>query len=167
MFEGWIGQWLTSLLGEYFEETCFAPNKVKASVAYGHIVLEDLLLKPSALDFLELPIIVSRGFVGQLELKIGGGNWTKLGSQPVEIWMDRVFVVISPNSGIDPVQVKNQDHRAKMLSVSPPFILFGHMTFDGDRLHKLRCLPPLKINFPAINQYRGLHLVWAQKFSRT
>ena len=37
----------------------------------------------------------------QIELRIGGGNWTKLGSQPVEVWLDRVFIVLGPCYDMD------------------------------------------------------------------
>ena len=117
MFESYIGQLLTSLLGAYFKEECFAPNKVKASVAYGHVVLEDLELKQSALDFLDLPITVVKGFVGQAEFKIGGGNWTKLGSKPVEVWLDRVFLVVRPDFTLDPERIEKRNQKSKLDAV--------------------------------------------------
>lgn len=37
-------------------------------------MLNDLELKPTALDFLQLPLRVKRGYIGRLEFQIPWGN---------------------------------------------------------------------------------------------
>ena len=82
MFEGVLTALLTRLLGEYVKAQCFTRDKVQASVYAGHVSLVELELRHDALDFLQLPLTVARGFVGKVILRI---PWHALGSRPVSI----------------------------------------------------------------------------------
>lgn len=56
----------------------------------GEINLTDLQVKPSALDFLHLPVGVRSGFLGRLRIKV---NWRSLWSQPVEVGIEDLYVI--------------------------------------------------------------------------
>ena len=96
MFESYLVHLLGRLLGEYVTEGSLSADRFEARLLNGHVVLKRLELKPSCLDGLGLPLRLVRGYIGQLELKIGGG-WTQLGSRPVEIVLDNVFLVVEPD----------------------------------------------------------------------
>ncbi len=59
--------------------------------------LENLKVQPSSLDFLHLPITVKFGSVGRLHLK---ANWAKLSSVPVQVVLERVFLVAGPKTEV-------------------------------------------------------------------
>ena len=94
VFEGWVANVFNSVLGSYVEDECFRPDKVSTSVYSGHVVLSELELRRDAFDFIEAPVKLKRGFIGKVEFTI---PWAKLGSKPVEISMDRVFLVFEPS----------------------------------------------------------------------
>jgi vacuolar protein sorting-associated protein 13A/C len=50
-------------------------------------------LKPSLLDTLLLPVALKHGLIGRLELRI---PWSQLGTEPIVVVLDRVFVVVEP-----------------------------------------------------------------------
>ena len=72
-------------------------DSLKIGVFGGDVVLNNLRVKPSALEFLDLPVQVKAGFVGELRLKI---PWNSLGggSDPVVVSLDRVFVLAVPST---------------------------------------------------------------------
>ena len=57
----------------------------------GNLVLKNLKLKPEALKFLGIPgLVVKTGLLGSLTLRI---PWNKLGSEPVIVEFDRIYVL--------------------------------------------------------------------------
>ena len=93
MFESFITGLLTKHLGWLVED--LNEDSLKIGVFGGDVVLNNLRVKPSALEFLDLPVQVKAGFVGELRLKI---PWNSLGggSDPVVISLDQVFVLAVP-----------------------------------------------------------------------
>ena len=76
----------------------FAPQglekgQMKIKLLSGDVKLKNLRVKPSALDFLHLPIKVLQGTVAHLSLQ---ANWRKLTSKPVKIILEDVFVIAEP-----------------------------------------------------------------------
>jgi hypothetical protein len=55
--------------------------------------LNDLKLKPTALDVFDLPISVVHGYVGNVNAKI---PWSSFGSQPVVAQVSKLFIVVQP-----------------------------------------------------------------------
>ena len=56
--------------------------------------LEQLQLKPRALDLLSLPITVARGCIGAIDLTF---NWAKLGSEPIQVKVRDVLLCVEPS----------------------------------------------------------------------
>ena len=82
VLERYLASHLTSLLGEYFEESCFSRQNLSLGAWSGTVVLENLVLKPTALDALDLPLALRRGSIGRLQLEI---PWSRLGSKPLTV----------------------------------------------------------------------------------
>jgi vacuolar protein sorting-associated protein 13A/C len=62
------------------------------------VVLTGLRLKKDALDQLDLPIEIVRGYVGELRLEI---PWANLKSKPVIITLDKIYVQALPIEVVD------------------------------------------------------------------
>ncbi|GBG24825.1 Vacuolar protein sorting-associated protein 13A [Hondaea fermentalgiana] len=106
MFEGWVANLLNRVLGAYVEDGCFRPDKVSTSIYGGHMVLSELEVRKDAFDTVGVPIKLRRGFIGQVDVKI---PWTHLGSQPVEISIDRVFLILEPS-----LEYNERDYQRKV-----------------------------------------------------
>ena len=78
---------LDKMLGPYFEG--IVAEKLRVGVWSGNVVLSDLALRPNALDGLELPVELSRGRVGRLQLRV---PWSRLRSEPVEFVFEDVVI---------------------------------------------------------------------------
>lgn len=99
--------------------------------------LTELNVKPTCLDFLELPIRVKHGHVGQLSLE---ANWRKLTSQPVKVVLDRIFVVAGPKTEF------KVDHAAQLkVCVMSPRQLFSS---GCDSLYAFSVPPYLFLTLP-------------------
>ena len=96
MFEGWILGLLNRLLGEYVKEECLSRDRLRADVYNGHVCLERLELRESAFDFLNEPVTLIKGYIGQVELKVSGGSWTNIMSKPIEVWFDHIHLLLGP-----------------------------------------------------------------------
>lgn len=55
----------------------------------GDLVLEDMHIKKSLLDTLELPLALRHGILGRLEIRI---PWKNLGKDPIVVVVDRVSI---------------------------------------------------------------------------
>jgi vacuolar protein sorting-associated protein 13A/C len=71
------------------------PPSLRISIYKGDVVLKNLQLKPEALDGLDLPVTVRAGLLGSLTLKV---PWSSLGTVPVEVKIDRLYLLASPKS---------------------------------------------------------------------
>jgi hypothetical protein len=70
-------------------------NDLSISVTQGEIKLNNVEVKSSAFDDLELPITIKSGTVGQIHIKL---SWTKLTSSPIVVTITDIYVVVCPNT---------------------------------------------------------------------
>lgn len=91
LLEGVVASLLTKYLGQYIDG--LSKENLNMSLGSGELELEDLHLKPEALDQLELPIRVHAGALGKLSLSI---PWKQLKSKPAIIRLERVFLLAGP-----------------------------------------------------------------------
>lgn len=100
----------------------------------GKVNLTELDVKPTCLDFLDLPIRVKHGHVGQLSLE---ANWRKLTSQPVKVVLDRIFVVAGPKKEfkVDKVaQLKSAvENKLNQLATTEAFTLAREGESEDDK----------------------------------
>lgn len=84
---------LNKFAGQYLEN--LDSSQLRIGIWGGDVQLENLILKESALDDLDLPVKVLRGHLGKLVLKI---PWKNLYSEPVEAQIDGLYLLVRPNT---------------------------------------------------------------------
>mmetsp|Transcript_44846 Transcript_44846/g.73032 ORF Transcript_44846/g.73032 Transcript_44846/m.73032 type:complete len:2714 (+) Transcript_44846:96-8237(+) len=93
MLERVISDIIEKEAGKYLQN--FNKKQLHIQAFKGDILLENLEIKPEALEGLNLPIRIVKGHVGKISLKI---RWRKLMSEPVEVGLEDVVVVAVPDS---------------------------------------------------------------------
>lgn len=96
MFEGIIKKIVSKYLKEYIEN--LNPDSLKINLLSGNVDLQNLTLKKTALDELNLPIKILFGQIGKIHAKI---PWQKLNSAPVVIEVFDIFLVVAPKRNDD------------------------------------------------------------------
>ena len=77
----------------------------------GQIDLNNVSLRPDAVDSLHLPLKVKRGFVGSINVKV---PWTKLGSQSVVITVREVYLTVEPQYRWDKEDLAKMEQQAAL-----------------------------------------------------
>ncbi|XP_041355806.1 vacuolar protein sorting-associated protein 13A-like isoform X2 [Gigantopelta aegis] len=95
VFESLVVELINKFVGDYVEN--LDASQLKLGIWGGDAVLENLDLKESALDELDLPVKIKAGHVGKLTLKI---PWKNLYTEPVVAELDGVYALAVPNAGI-------------------------------------------------------------------
>lgn len=91
MLENWLAPLLTRVLGDYVKPECFDAASLHLNVWSGYCVLRDLELKPEALDGLQLPIALRRGYIGCIEFQL---PWGTPGTKPTVVKIDEVYLLL-------------------------------------------------------------------------
>ncbi|EDR24420.1 vacuolar protein sorting-associated protein, putative [Entamoeba dispar SAW760] len=91
VFEGVVSQVLSTTLGNFIEG--LTSDQLKLGVINGQIELHNLELKKSALDFLNLPISITRGVLGNLKVII---PWSDLLHKPIEVVLSDIVGLVEP-----------------------------------------------------------------------
>lgn len=96
MFESLIKSILDKVAGEYIQGI----NKDNLSIGIfsGDVKIENVSLNPQVIDMLGLPLVLAFSKVGKLELKVPFKN---LGSKPVEVFLDGLYLIVTPKSKKD------------------------------------------------------------------
>ena len=81
------------LLGEYIEG--LDQHQLELDVLNGHLLLQNLSIKASALRRLQLPLAVKAGLIGRVELRI---PWATLSSQPTQLRITDLKLLVGPQS---------------------------------------------------------------------
>ncbi|XP_055612800.1 intermembrane lipid transfer protein Vps13-like, partial [Uranotaenia lowii] len=95
VFESIVADVLNRFVGEYVEN--LDKKQLKIGIWGGDVVLNNLILKQSALKELDLPVSTLYGHLGKLVLKI---PWKNLYSAPVEAIIDKLYILAVPNTDI-------------------------------------------------------------------
>ena len=100
----WAQGILQGLLGELVH---LPKQELKFDVLNGHVLLGNLSVQPKALQLLlDLPLVVQAGVIGRVELHI---PWSKLGTEPTRVLLDRVLLLVTPRSA---AQLELDDEKA-------------------------------------------------------
>ncbi|XP_052881690.1 uncharacterized protein LOC108482794 [Gossypium arboreum] len=88
------------LLQRYLGNYVIGLNKeaLNISVWQGDVELTNMQLKPEALNALKLPVKVKAGFLGSVKLKV---PWSRLGQDPVLVYLDRIFLLAEPATSVE------------------------------------------------------------------
>eukprot|EP00041_Stephanoeca_diplocostata_P038677 m.1541609 g.1541609 ORF g.1541609 m.1541609 type:complete len:4012 (+) comp25251_c0_seq2:253-12288(+) len=93
MFEGLVTWALAKYLGKYIEN--FDKSKLSINVYKGDVELQDLILRSSALEDIDMPVTVKWGKLGLLSLRV---SWKSLLSKPITVVIDEVYIVAVPGT---------------------------------------------------------------------
>ncbi|XWS38677.1 hypothetical protein CRYUN_Cryun19dG0151500 [Craigia yunnanensis] len=96
MLEDQVAYLLQRYLGNYVRG--LNKEALKISVWKGDVELTNMQLKPEALNALKLPVKVKAGFLGSVKLKV---PWSRLGQDPVLIYLDRIFLLAEPETLVE------------------------------------------------------------------
>ena len=101
---------LVNVLGNYVEG--LSEENLKVGVFSGKIEFNNLQLKRTALDDLNIPISITHGSLKRLRLKI---PWTALESKPVQVQLDGVYLQCGPLdvAGLSPEQLSKMTFDSK------------------------------------------------------
>ncbi|KAE8055526.1 hypothetical protein FH972_012359 [Carpinus fangiana] len=96
MLEDQVAFLLQKYLGNYVRG--LNKEALKISVWQGNVELTNMQLKPEALNALKLPVKVKAGFLGSVKLKV---PWSRLGQDPVLVYLDRIFLLAEPATEVE------------------------------------------------------------------
>ncbi|XP_042024109.1 uncharacterized protein LOC121771392 [Salvia splendens] len=96
MLEDQVAYLLQRYLGNYVRG--LNKEALKISVWQGDVELTNMELKPEALNALKLPVKVKAGFLGSVKLKV---PWSRLGQDPVLVYLDRIFLLAEPSTMVE------------------------------------------------------------------
>ncbi|CAG9772493.1 unnamed protein product [Ceutorhynchus assimilis] len=101
VFESIVSQILNNALGEFVEN--LDVNQLNIGIWGGDVNLNDLVLKRSALDSLDLPIQTVYGKIGSLVLKV---PWTSIYTKPTIVKIEDIYLLAQPNQQVvyDPLK---------------------------------------------------------------
>ncbi|VDI14802.1 vacuolar protein sorting-associated protein 13A/C [Mytilus galloprovincialis] len=95
VFESLVVDLINKYLGDYVEN--LDRSQLKLGIWGGDAVLQNLDLKESALDDLDLPVKIKAGHIGKLTLKI---PWKNLYTEPVVATIDGLYALAVPNVAV-------------------------------------------------------------------
>ena len=96
MFEGVITTVLNQVLGQFLEG--ISSKDLSVGIWSGDVNLNNVKLKGSGLDFLNLPIEIKNGYVEKLLIN---ANWRKLTSQPIKVNLEGVYATVGTRTKFD------------------------------------------------------------------
>ncbi|KAF2903862.1 hypothetical protein ILUMI_02321 [Ignelater luminosus] len=110
VFESVVTDVLNRVLGDYVEN--LDSKQLKLGIWGGDVELKDLVLKPAALDDLDLPVQTVYGRLGKLVLKI---PWKNLYGAAVEANIEGLYLLVVPNQQVvyDPEKEEKQEIKSK------------------------------------------------------
>lgn len=96
MFESLLEQILQKFLGQFVQG--LNSQNLKLGVWSGNVVIENVSIKPEVLEMFEIPIALKFSSIGKLSLQV---PWSSLSSSPVEVVLEKVFIIIGPKQQKD------------------------------------------------------------------
>lgn len=134
MFEQPLQFFLKGILQDFVEDGEHLNEKVQVGVWSGFIVLENLVLKNSILSLVDVPISLSYGYIGRLEIKI---PWSRLGTEPVTIVVDKVNILVEPKYEWNPGAADRREQAIKQAKLAAAEI-FANERLENQTSNKYR-----------------------------
>ncbi len=122
MFEQGLSFILKRVIRDFIEDGENLNDKIQVGVWSGLIILENLVLKTSALAMMNSPITLNYGYIGRLEIRI---PWASLGTEPVSIVLDKIYVLIEPKYEWNPHAAERREQAMKQAKLAAAEI-FAH-----------------------------------------
>ncbi|KAJ8665252.1 hypothetical protein QAD02_006914 [Eretmocerus hayati] len=95
VFESVVAELINKVLGDYIQDLDY--KQLKLSLWGGDVVLNNLMIKESALDMLDLPIRLEYGRLGKLVLKI---PFKDMWNGQIDAVIEELFILIVPTSQV-------------------------------------------------------------------
>jgi vacuolar protein sorting-associated protein 13A/C len=115
MFEQGLSFLLKKLLRDFVEDGDNLNEKVQVGVWSGLIVLENLVLKNSIFNLLDIPIVLNYGYIGRFELHI---PWSRLGYEPVTVVLDKIYILVEPKYEWNPGAADRREQAMKQAKLT-------------------------------------------------
>uniref|UniRef100_A0A914Q3N0 Chorein N-terminal domain-containing protein n=1 Tax=Panagrolaimus davidi TaxID=227884 RepID=A0A914Q3N0_9BILA len=115
VFETLAADLLNSFLGDFVDN--LDASQLNIGIWGGDVKLNNLEIKKSALDELDLPIKLKYGFLDKLVLKI---PWKNLYTEPVITNIDGLYLIAVPNTGViyNKEKAEKMEHEIKQKELS-------------------------------------------------
>eukprot|EP00667_Euglena_gracilis_P000019 EG_transcript_19 len=116
MFEKQVADLLTSYGSQYIQD--LDASSLHIGVFSGDVVLRDLKLRPDALDPLNLPVDIQRGYIGKLVMKV---PWRSLKSSPTVLEIHDLYMLVKPKNwrgGYDEEALQKAEEQAKQAALN-------------------------------------------------
>ncbi|KAG5866403.1 hypothetical protein JTB14_003458 [Gonioctena quinquepunctata] len=94
---------LNKYLGTFVEN--LDSNQLNVGIWGGDVELKNLVLKPSALDELDLPVQIVYGVIGKLVLKI---PWKNVYTSPSVVCLEDIYLLVQPNQQVKYNETKEE-----------------------------------------------------------
>jgi len=91
MFEKVLENILLNNVGQFIDG--IDKNNLKIGIWSGDIIIQNIAVKPDVLAKLDLPFRMKYSFVSKLSVSV---PWKSLGSKPVEITLEDVYIILEP-----------------------------------------------------------------------
>ncbi|RCN41930.1 hypothetical protein ANCCAN_12090 [Ancylostoma caninum] len=95
VFESLVADLLNRFLGDFVDN--LDASQLNIGIWGGDVKLENLEVKETALDDLDLPVKLKYGYLSSLVLKI---PWKNLYTEPVIATIDGLYLIVVPNKGV-------------------------------------------------------------------
>ncbi|EPB76868.1 hypothetical protein ANCCEY_03994, partial [Ancylostoma ceylanicum] len=95
VFESLVADLLNRFLGDFVDN--LDASQLNIGIWGGDVKLENLEVKETALDDLDLPVKLKFGYLSSLVLKI---PWKNLYNEPVIATIDGLYLIVVPNKGV-------------------------------------------------------------------
>lgn len=115
MLEQVLAFLLKTFLGSFVENGESMEENIQVGVWSGLIVLENLQLKSSLFSLIDIPIALSYGYIGRLEIRI---PWSNLGVEPVMVIVEKVYVVVEPKYQWNPGAADRREQTLKQAKLA-------------------------------------------------
>ena len=129
------------LLHPYIDTSELRREKLRVGIWQGNIVLTDVALRPDALDGLELPLTLTRGRIGRMQLCV---PWSRLRSESIELLFEDVVLEARLSETPDPEAFRRRERLQKRLHLDADELLRGLRESVGadDGGHPSAASPP-------------------------
>jgi vacuolar protein sorting-associated protein 13A/C len=106
---------LKKFLGEFVEDGSIIQENLQVAAWSGCIILEQLVLKKEALSLLNVPLALTHGSIGRIEIQI---PWASLGVDPVIISIEKICLLLEPKYEWNPDSRENKEHALKQAKLA-------------------------------------------------
>ena len=112
MFETILEKLLVQYVGQFVEG--IDRENLHLGIWGGSFFIQNVRVNPGVIDSLELPLKITYSHIGGLMLKV---PWKSLGSSPVDIQLEDVFLIVAPISSEEwePICFNNVDYKMNLI----------------------------------------------------